>query len=60
LGRASSHARETASSLRSVAAAPFGPGFAEFNAWVFRAGGYELPDERYDTYNIKPVLFTVI
>ena len=48
------------SALAFFAAVPFGPGFAEYNAWVFHAGGYELLDEIYGKYNIKSVLCAMI
>jgi TRAP-type mannitol/chloroaromatic compound transport system substrate-binding protein len=48
------------SALAFFAAVPFGPGFAEYNAWVFHAGGQELLDEIYAKYNIKAVLCSMI
>lgn len=48
------------SALAFFAAVPFGPGFAEYNAWVYYAGGYELLDEIYAKHNIKSVICAMI
>ncbi len=34
-------------------AVPFGPGFAEYLAWMFYGGGHDLMDEMYAKYNVK-------
>ncbi|MCA8929328.1 MAG: TRAP transporter substrate-binding protein [Alphaproteobacteria bacterium] len=46
--------------LAFFSAVPFGPGFAEYNAWVFEGGGVKFLDEIYAKHNIKSLMCGMI